>query len=205
MMRCLIFLVSLVTIFSQTAAAPNATNFETTFLPYDARLMASIGNGYLATAVYSDTVYVSGVFNGHGTSTPSHRARIPSTASIVVDIDAHSNSTNQTFSLNVRNAVFYYKFQVQNFTLEHRVYAHRFHTNLIVNEISFWNLGPVPVIVGLSKIMGAASQDIDLKPYVFTQREGGAAPLNRSEPNDYKAMYGYTKIPEEPDSPKVRT
>lgn len=30
----------------------------------DFRYMASVGNGHLATTVYSDTVYVNGLYNG---------------------------------------------------------------------------------------------------------------------------------------------
>ena len=56
-----------------TPATSSSTVFEASTLPSDPALMASVGNGYLATNVFSDTVYVSGVFNGRGNSTPSHR------------------------------------------------------------------------------------------------------------------------------------
>ena len=207
-MWCLIF-VCLSGSFLLTRSEPNATNFETTFLPYDSRLMASVGNGFLATAVYSDTIYVSGVFNGRGTSAPSHRARIPSTAAIVVEVGAREEDPNETFSLNVRDGVFVYKFGSRNFSLEQRVYAHRVKTNLIVNEISYKNSGPSPVRVGLSRVKGAASKDIDLKPYELALHESGEETSGRREasrlPNDYKAVQGETKETEEPDSPKVRT
>jgi hypothetical protein len=36
---------------------------------------ATVGNGYLATAISSDIVYISGLFNGYNTTTPSHRAK----------------------------------------------------------------------------------------------------------------------------------
>lgn len=36
---------------------------------------ATVGNGYVATAITSDSVFISGLFNGYNTSTPSHRAR----------------------------------------------------------------------------------------------------------------------------------
>ena len=38
-----------------------------------------IGNGRLASVIYSIDLFHSGLFNGKGNSTPSHRARIPST------------------------------------------------------------------------------------------------------------------------------
>lgn len=82
-------------------AAPNSTNFESSALPSDPRLNPSVGNGYLATTVFSDTVYVSGIYNGRSTKTPSHRARIPSTSAIVLRTNLSSNATEKIFSLNV--------------------------------------------------------------------------------------------------------
>lgn len=39
--------------------------------------MPQVGNGFIATQVMTDSVFVSGLYNGLGTITPSHRARIP--------------------------------------------------------------------------------------------------------------------------------
>ena len=38
--------------------------------------MATVGNGHIATVVYSDTIYMNGLYNGERGE--SHRARIPS-------------------------------------------------------------------------------------------------------------------------------
>jgi hypothetical protein len=45
----------------------------------DHKFMPAVGNGYLATQIGSDSIYVAGVYNGEAVSAPSHRARIPST------------------------------------------------------------------------------------------------------------------------------
>lgn len=45
-------------------------------------LMPSLGNGYMASFVGSDALFVAGLYNGEATSAPSHRARIPSFANI---------------------------------------------------------------------------------------------------------------------------
>lgn len=121
-------------------ATPNATNFESPSLSWDPRLNPSVGNGYLATTVFSDTVYVSGIFNGRGTKTPSHRARIPSTAAIIVRSNLTSNATVELFSLNVEQGVFYHRLVVENFTLEQKIYAHRVRQHVLVTEISLQNI-----------------------------------------------------------------
>lgn len=175
-------------------AAPNATNFESSGLSWDPRLNPSVGNGYLATTVYSDTVYVSGIFNGRGTKTPSHRARIPSTAAIVVRSNLTSNATDELFSLNVEQGVFYHHLVVENFTLEQRIYAHRVHQQLLVTEISLQNNMRDTVSLFLTNVFGNESADIEF------QRDE----LPRNSHNDPKinSMSGYIRITEEPDSPR---
>lgn len=173
-------------------AAPNATNFESSSLSWDPRLNPSVGNGYLATTVFSDTVYVSGIFNGRGTKTPSHRARIPSTAAIIVRSNLTSNATVELFSLNVEQGVFYHRLVVENFTLEQKIYAHRVHQHVLVTEISLQNNMRDTVSLFLTNVFGPPSADIEF------QRDDVA----RKSQNDPKinAMSGYIRITEEPDS-----
>ena len=52
------------------------------FLPSDAAAdpqydLPQLGNGFLATQVMTDSLFVAGLYNGYSTQTPSHRARIP--------------------------------------------------------------------------------------------------------------------------------
>jgi hypothetical protein len=63
--------------------------------------MPAIGNGYVATQIGSDAVYVSGVFNGHATDAPSHRARIPSPVNI------RAPGTSSHAALHLREATYY--------------------------------------------------------------------------------------------------
>lgn len=173
-------------------SAPNATNFESSGLSWDPRLNPSVGNGYLATTVYSDTVYVSGIFNGRGTKTPSHRARIPSTAAIVVRSNLTSNATEESFSLNVEQGVFYHRLVVQNLTLEQRIYAHRVHQHLLVTEISLQNNMRDTVGLFLTNVFGPPSADIEFQRDDFPRKYQDDPKIN--------AMSGYIRITEEPDS-----
>jgi protein-glucosylgalactosylhydroxylysine glucosidase len=44
--------------------------------------MPMIGNGFVATQIATDSIYLSGLFNGYLTSGPSHRARVPATNNV---------------------------------------------------------------------------------------------------------------------------
>lgn len=63
--------------------------------------MPAVGNGYLATQIGSDAIYVAGVFNGAATEAPSHRARIPS------NVNFRAPGTAQHAALNLREATYY--------------------------------------------------------------------------------------------------
>ena len=55
--------------------------YATSDVDVKAQFMPAIGNGYIGTQIGSDAMFVSGVYNGLASETPSHRARIPSTVS----------------------------------------------------------------------------------------------------------------------------
>ena len=184
--------ISVIYFSHSVISAPNATNFESSGLSWDPRLNPSVGNGYLATTVYSDTVYVSGIFNGRGTKTPSHRARIPSTASIVVRSNLTSNATEELSSLNVEQGVFYHRLAVENFTLEQRIYAHRVHQHLLVTEIALRNNMRETISLFLTNVFGNQSTDIDFQRVDLPQKSQNDPKIN--------AMSGYIRITEEPDS-----
>ena len=132
------------------------------YVPSDADLPASqmpaIGNGYLATQIGSDAIYVAGVYNGAATTDPSHRARVPSTVNFrAPGISSHA-------ALNLREATYYRRSSVPPYKdawfgyaacgpwwantvgdsctsssnqawLEQRWYAHRLLRSVLVHEI----------------------------------------------------------------------
>ncbi|EDO39683.1 predicted protein, partial [Nematostella vectensis] len=164
--------------------------FEASELP-TTDLMASVGNGYLATTVYSPTIYVSGVFNGRNTSSPSHRARIPSPCDISVRSNIPRDSTTNLYRLNVSEGVFHYYQTADKFQLEQKIYAHRVLEHVIVSELSVTNDREDDVAIVLdTRFNPKATSDIDFKIYTESV-------------NDYKAMIGYIKEPEEPDSARI--
>ena len=67
--------------------------------PIDPRFWPTVGNGHVATVVYSDTVFMNGLYNGNGTE--SMRARIP--AMTAVNIQSISpNGTARLFVLDMK-------------------------------------------------------------------------------------------------------
>jgi len=98
--------------------------------PKDTEMMASIGNGYLATVVGSPIIYLSGVYNGLNTATPSHRAIIPATNAFTV-VDAVATGS----AIDLERATYYRQSSLSGATIEQRWYAHRTRRSVLVHEI----------------------------------------------------------------------
>ncbi|KAK3750634.1 hypothetical protein QZH41_012817, partial [Actinostola sp. cb2023] len=184
-------------------SASTSTVFEAKHLPQN-YLMASVGNGFIATNVYSDTVYASGIFNGHGTTSPSHRARIPSTCDITVKTNVPGEKT-QLWRLDVAQGVFVYTLTAANFTLEQRVYAHRVRQHIIVSQVHVTNSQDEDILMAFDTSFRPISEDIDFKMVSSLELRQLELFQNTPSPsrNDYKAMQGYIKETEEPDSPRL--
>lgn len=67
-------------------------------MPSDELEMPSVGNGQLATVIYTDTVYMNGLYNGE--LGESHRARIPSQINIRMDVAPNITVTQRRFILD---------------------------------------------------------------------------------------------------------
>ena len=175
-----IVLVSAVSLVRCSHAAGTPTRFVTDKLPQrysrssisfskNGNFMPSVANGYVGTVIYSDTVHVSGVFNGKAYPKKypiypvylyqhTHRARIPSTASINFKISGISG--NSSYALDVHEGVFYKWFKAVNLTVEQRIYAHRTRKNLLIVEITAKNDAGRNFSMNLVRNMGYVTQDI---------------------------------------------
>lgn len=84
--------------------APSIAALDTLYATSDttvpAAAMPTVGNGFLATQIGSQDIYVSLLYNGYLTDTPSHRARIPSTVNIAAP------GTVSDAALMLRNATY---------------------------------------------------------------------------------------------------
>lgn len=142
-------------------------------------MMPSVGNGYVGTVILSDTVHVSGLFNGKSypkrypiypinITQHTHRARLPSTCSI--DFTVLNVTGRTSYGLNVTEGVYYKWFSddlEQNGTLEieQRIYAHRERKHLLVVGITIKNFLDRNITLNLTNNYGQYSKDIPFKQY----------------------------------------
>ncbi|XP_064602708.1 protein-glucosylgalactosylhydroxylysine glucosidase-like [Liolophura sinensis] len=141
---------------------PEATVFTTDQLPSDPRLRPGIGNGQVATVVYSDSIYMNGLYNGFHSD--SHRARIPAFCSVQITGVNPPAEFHRTYSLNVSTGIFTETIKGAYFQVDLKMYAHRRVRELLVSEL--WirrsdinkKLG-----VSLSVNKGPDSEDIDFE------------------------------------------
>lgn len=176
-------------------AAGTPTRFSTDTLPKDhnrvtvrqssnGTLMPSVANGYIGTVIYSDAVHVSGVYNGkaYRKKKPiypvcfhqhTHRARIPSTASIDFSLSGIQGKTS--YALDVLEGVFYKWFSADSLNVEQRIYAHRSRKNLLVVEISAKNNATKEFLMSISSNFGDSSVDVEFKTIDSNRPEALAA------------------------------
>lgn len=163
--------------------ASSPTRFITDTLPTDTQrvtvcqskngtIMPSVANGYIGTVIYSDTVHVSGVFNGKAYPKRkdvypvhfyqhAHRARIPSTTSIDFAVQGVRGKTS--YALDVLEGVFYKWLTADRLYLEQRIYAHRSRKNLLIVEISAKNNADKEFMMSLTSNQGDSSIDVGFK------------------------------------------
>lgn len=135
--------------------------------------MPSVGNGYLGTVVFSDTVHASGLFSGRAYSKKNsiypvylyqhtHRARIPSTVALEFRPDVQGNVS---YALDVADGVFYMGFESAQLFVKERIYAHRSRKNLIVVEITANNTDTTEHELFMKLGSGNYSKDIAFWEY----------------------------------------
>lgn len=153
-----------------TDKLPEQNSPSTVLSSRNGNFMASVANGYVGTVIYSDTVHVSGVYNGKAYQKKypiypidlyehPHRARIPSTASLNFKI--RKTPGNTSYALDVYEGVFYKWFEAVNLTVEQRIYAHRTRKNLLIVELTAKNNAGREFLMDLTPNMGYITQDID--------------------------------------------
>lgn len=96
--------------------------------------MCSVGNGHLATDVFSDTVYMNGLYNGE--KGESHRARVPSWCNIRLNSTLIDERTlKPSYTLDTSSGVFLVHVDREWSIVDQRIYAHRYYTRAIINQI----------------------------------------------------------------------
>ncbi|XP_062706464.1 protein-glucosylgalactosylhydroxylysine glucosidase-like [Aedes albopictus] len=129
----------------------------------DAADVPTLSNGNLGFTVFSDSVYLTGVYNGRGHQ--SHRARIPNYANI--QLEACSNPENNpphcSYQLDIKFGRFrtVYADPNEQFRLIHSVYPHRNFNHVIVNHVRVQRLsGRGTLSANIRRTPGPPSTDI---------------------------------------------
>ncbi|CAF1103336.1 unnamed protein product [Rotaria sordida] len=165
---CLVAILPPVLILTRRASVnppASTTIFSTDKLPLDGssidyRLMAYVGNGHVATVIFSDFIYMNGLYNGaNGTS---HRARIPSTHNWQFKLESLSSSL---YSLDVASGVFTEKLENAQVRIERRIFASQEYTELLLAHVVITRLTSKghPIIVPVEVNEQTTSIDFDLQ------------------------------------------
>ena len=105
-------------------------------LPTDEKLLPTLSNGHLGFTLFSDSIYMNGLYNGKGGL--SHRARIPNWSNVQLANCASrniNNTQNCNFTLNTKSGYFMVEYYVADqFKVIHLIYAHRFYNRAIINQ-----------------------------------------------------------------------
>eukprot|EP00767_Chilomastix_cuspidata_P001131 gnl/Chilomastix_cuspidata/1349.p1 GENE.gnl/Chilomastix_cuspidata/1349~~gnl/Chilomastix_cuspidata/1349.p1 ORF type:complete len:728 (-),score=286.12 gnl/Chilomastix_cuspidata/1349:1071-3254(-) len=123
--------------FSDWEADPNV--FFADYEPENEELLPSLGNGFIATRMGSDTLYVAGIFNGRSCETenggPSHRARVPFATNMTLSSAMYIGS-----ALNTTSGTFHRRYVQEagaaTILLEQTWYAHRELKELFVYSVA---------------------------------------------------------------------
>lgn len=156
---------------------PLVANAQLLYAPGSAEppshLQTYVGNGYLATQIDSNDLFVAGLFNGPALAkdNPSHRARIPSpvhfsvTNGQVKDAGLALNMGTFLRRTQIGQGNKYVAIPIFIFSIdlvEQRWYAHRAYKNVLVYElVQIQGANPVAVCVKQDK--GPSSSDISVK------------------------------------------
>jgi hypothetical protein len=109
------------------------------YLPNDSFALPAITNGYVGTVAFSESVYLSGVYNGAGTLNPSHRARIPAFINFEI-----LNMNVSSAARDLQTGAFFVRFASGSRRVELFLYAHRSRRNLLVATLT-GNVGTINV------------------------------------------------------------
>lgn len=157
-----------------------------TALPESTSYVPQVGNGYVAAIPTSDTMYISGLFNGRSSITPSHRAKVPFPLSVSA---ANSDAGSSVYALDVRDAAFFERFTVGSGAsqVELRWFAPYQDMHAVCLEIEVTPSKDRSITLELSVPNKTSSSDIDFS-VISTQ----------DIPAGTSGLCGTTKVREDP-------
>ncbi|XP_065085588.1 protein-glucosylgalactosylhydroxylysine glucosidase-like [Ochlerotatus camptorhynchus] len=149
-----------------SSQAPRQNSFP------EASAVPTLSNGNLGFTVFSDSVFLTGVYNRGeftGLGPETHRARIPNYANFQLTRCSRpeTNPPDCSYQLDIKTGRFrtVYEDTDQQYRLIHSVYPHRYFNHAIVNHFRIQRLNGRGVIQAtILRIMGVPSPDIRFEP-----------------------------------------
>lgn len=133
----------------------------------DLQNVPTLANGNLAFIAYSDTIHLSGLYNGAAAA--SQRARIPNYGRVQFEfcgVTTEQTIQNCTYSLNVQQGVFqtYSTLRNNGFSINLITYPHRYFERTIVNQLTVYRIAGDrdAQLVRLFASPGSNSVDLEL-------------------------------------------
>jgi len=125
----------------------------------DSRFYPDIGNGFIGTQLFSESVFASGLYNGAGSK--SHRARIQYLLPYAV---RPYTDSNWNIELNMYDAIvkLNHKNVNKSLKIQQLIYVHRSYVNLIVTEIIVEKFSSDCFMLELFDFSGEVSKDLTL-------------------------------------------
>ncbi|KXJ84129.1 hypothetical protein RP20_CCG020512 [Aedes albopictus] len=134
---------------------------------FNSTRIPTLSNGILGFTVFSDSVYLTGVYNGRGAQ--SHRARIPNYANIQLEACSYpeTNPPHCSYQLDIKFGSFQtvYDDPDGQLRLVHSVYPHREFGQVIVNKFRIERLnGQGTLYAKILQVPVPLSADISFQP-----------------------------------------
>lgn len=133
----------------------------------DFQNVPTLSNGNLAFIAYSDTIHLSGLYNGAALA--SHRARVPNYGRVQFEfcgVTSEQTLQNCTYSLNIQQGLFqtYSTLRNNGFAVNLITFPHRFFERTIVNQLTISRLTSdrSSQLVRLFASPGSNSADLEL-------------------------------------------
>lgn len=152
---------------SQSVAIETNYLFNSDRFP-EASAVPTLSNGNLGFTVFSDSVFLTGVYNT-GIGPETHRARIPNYANFQLTncLNPETSPQHCSYQLDIKSGRFrtVYKDPSQQFRLIHSVYPHRYFNHAVVNNFRIQRLnGQGMIQAWTQRFMESSSADITFGP-----------------------------------------
>ncbi|MBN3294954.1 PGGHG glucosidase, partial [Amia calva] len=139
--------------------------FSSPVLPSDPRFLATVANGYVGTAVFSDIMHVGGVYSGTGGH--CHRADVPCPLGVQLQLGgAERQELKHCYTLDTRRGVFSASVLSDTVSVSQSIFAHRALPHLLAMEICMERqlTSGEPITVQLLSSFKPQSDDIIFQP-----------------------------------------